>query len=72
MPWQTRSQMFDFEFCLPNGVRIEQQVMEQVPDRFVSGGGPKLVLDEPFRERCRDLEFPPAVPGWLFDKISLS
>jgi hypothetical protein len=35
-------------------------------------GAARLVLDQPFRERCRDLEFPPAVPGWLFDKISLS
>jgi hypothetical protein len=41
MPWQTRSQRRDFEFCLPNGVPIEQQVMKEVPIDSRSGGGPQ-------------------------------
>ena len=45
--------------------------MEDVPVNAKSGGTfPVLVLDEPFRERSRDLESPPLFLGWLFNGIS--
>lgn len=54
------------------GVCIEQQVMEDLPiSTKCAWISATLVLDEPFRERSRDLESPPLFLGWLVDAISV-
>ena len=64
MHWQAHSKRRHFEFGLPRGVASNSESWMRRQSGLGLVVAAKLVLGEPFRERGRDLEFPPLFLVW--------